>query len=100
MNTVGPHVLELHQAWKDGFTIMSPHQISVKVQLALACAACDIPASWKVPGFLGHSASLGCNKCLIRFESHFGQSTNHSWLGREHWVLHAGETHCHCVTRI
>ena len=31
---VSPLVLELHQAWKDGFTIMSPHQIPAKGQLA------------------------------------------------------------------
>ena len=42
--------------------------------------------------FLGHSESLGCNKCLIRVENPFGQSTNHSGIGCEH-----GETHCHCV---
>ena len=27
--------------------------------------SCEIPASRKVAGFLGHNATLGCNKCYI-----------------------------------
>ena len=97
---LGPLVLELQQAWKEGFIVMSPHQIPVTVRLALSCVACDIPASRKVSGFLGHSASLGCNKCLKRFECSFGQSTNYSGFDREHWVLRTGETHRERVLEI
>ena len=52
---LGPLVQELEQAWNEGFTVLSPHRIPVKVRLALSCVACDIPASPKVSGFLGHS---------------------------------------------
>ena len=40
---------------------------SVLVRCALLCVACNIPASRKVCGFLGHSATLGCSKCLKHF---------------------------------
>ena len=90
---LGPLVLELQQAWNEGFTVMSPHNIPVKVRLALCCVCCDIPASRKVSGFLGHSASLGCNKCYKRFESSFGQNTDYSGFDRECWELRTGVSH-------
>lgn len=43
-------------------------QLSKTIRLALTCVACDIPASRKVCGFLGHRAKLGCNKCYKAFE--------------------------------
>ena len=85
--------MELQQGWKEGFTVVSPLQIPVTVRLALSCIVCNIPASRKVSGFLGHSAALGCNKCLKRFECSFGQSTNYSGFDWEHWELRTGETH-------
>ena len=48
---LSPLVLELQQAWNEGFTVMSPHQFPITVKLALSCVACDIPASRKVSGF-------------------------------------------------
>lgn len=90
---LGPLVLELQQAWTEGFTVMSPHQIPVKVRLALSCIACDIPASRKVSGFLGHCASLGCNKCFKKFEGTFGQNTDYSGYDREHWMKRTVDTH-------
>ena len=46
----------------------------------------EIPASRKVSGFLGHTASLGCNKCLKRFPVNFGQSSDFSGYDRENWT--------------
>ena len=34
-----------------------------KIRCALLCVACDMPASRKVCGILGHSALLGCSRC-------------------------------------
>ena len=34
----------------------------VVVRAALICTACDIPASRKVSGFLGHNALRGCSR--------------------------------------
>ena len=45
------------------------------VRCALLCVACDIPASRKVCGFLGHSATLGCSKCMKAFPGNIGQKT-------------------------
>lgn len=54
-----PLVEEL-QALLDGVEIyIQSLSKSVLVRCVLLCVACDIPASRKVCGFLGHSASLG-----------------------------------------
>ena len=42
------------------------------VRCALLCVACDIPACRKVIGFLGHSATLGCSRCLKKFPGSVG----------------------------
>lgn len=63
---LSPLVEELLQLWEG--VEMSVHSFSEKVRIrsALLCVACDIPACRKVCGFLGHSANLGCSKCLKR----------------------------------
>ena len=71
-----PLVLELEEAWKEGFIVKSPQGIEITVRLALSCVSCDIPASRKVCGFLGHNASLGCNKCLKKFDVTFATRAN------------------------
>lgn len=73
-----PLVLELQEAWTAGFRVPTPHDMSVSVKLVLSCVACDIPASRKVCGFLGHSAALGCSKCLKRFGNHADGSRDYS----------------------
>ena len=97
---LSPLVLELQQAWNEGFTVMSPHQFPITVKLALSCVACDIPASRKVSRFLGHNAALGCNKCTKVFGVKFGQPTDYSGFDRENWVLHSGTLHRQNVNEI
>ena len=48
---------------------LNVHSLSVPqvVRCALLCVACDIPACRKVSGFMGHSAVLGCSRCLKQF---------------------------------
>lgn len=41
--------------------------IKVTVRMAFGSVNRDIPASREVLGFLAHTASLGCNKCLKGF---------------------------------
>ena len=60
-------VEELKQGWENGFGVTTYNGVQVNVRVALSCIACDIPASRKVSGFLGHHASLACNKCLKHF---------------------------------
>lgn len=60
-------MIELQKAWTSGFSLATHLGI---VKLALSCVACDIPASCKMSGFLGHGAALGCNKCMKVFSTH------------------------------
>ena len=50
---LSPLVLELQQAWSDGFVVMSSQHVPITVKLALSCVACDcdIPASRKIQVF-------------------------------------------------
>ena len=63
---LAPLVEELLRFW-DGVEISGQSFSKACVRCILMCVACDIPASRKVCGFLGHSAVLGCSKCLKQF---------------------------------
>ena len=69
-----PLVKELCSLWEEGLTLKI-HSVPElqKVHYALLCVACDLPASRKVCGFLGHSANLGCPKCYKVFPGTFGK---------------------------
>ena len=54
---------------------------------------CDTPATRKVCGFLGHTASLGCNKCLKKFSIHFDGPPDYSGCDRESWAKRTAESH-------
>lgn len=58
------------------------HTVFVKV--ALGPVICDIPASRKTCGFTGHSAILGCCKCLKQFETN-GDKLDYSGFDTENW---------------
>lgn len=59
-NYLTPLVIELQEAWQDGFRVLSPEDSPVRIKLDLSCVTCDIPASRKVCGFLSHNAALHC----------------------------------------
>ena len=64
------------------------------VRAALLCAACDIPASRKTCGFVGHNAHRGCSKCLQVFPTHtFGEKPDYSHFNRDEWELRTNEQH-------
>ena len=86
-------MLELNQAWTYGFSLPTYYQNIVNIKLALACISCDVPATRKVCGFLGHNASFGCNKCLKKFHSSFGERTDYSGFDRENWTMRTVEQH-------
>lgn len=93
---LSPLVEELKQGWK-GFSVMTSEGVQVNIRVALSCIACDIPASRKVCGFVGHNASLACNKCLKKFPVQFGSSTNYSGYDRSTWTLRSCSMHRrHC----
>ena len=64
---------------------------SVLVRCALLCVACDIPASRKVCGFLGHSATLGCSNCMKQFQDKLDEKTTLDLIGvngkHELWII-------------
>ena len=99
MNTLlFPLVKELTKFW-DGITMHVCNGLacdSILVGCALLCCACDLPARRKVCGFLGHSASLGCSKCLKSFPGTVGKM-NYSGFDRSSWTLRSAENHRHRV---
>lgn len=73
--------------------------VSKKVRCALLCCACDLPAGRKLCGFLGHSASLGCSKCLKIFPGTVGNK-NYSGFDRAMWPARNTEAHRENVKKI
>lgn len=68
------------------FLVTTSEGVQVNIRVALSCIACDIPASRKVSGFVGHNASLACNKCLKKFPVQFGGQTDYSGYDRDRWT--------------
>lgn len=95
-----PLVLELKEAWEHGFHVVTDTSVPICIKLALTCVTCDIPASRKVCGFLGHNAVLGCNKCLKKFNVNFSQPTDYSGFDRENWAIRSCEQHRNDVKKI
>jgi len=65
---------------------------SQMVKCALLCVACDIPASRKVNGFLGHTAVRGCSKCLKEFPGGIGQK-DYSGFDLSQWTPRSNAQH-------
>ena len=72
---------------------------SVLVRCALLCVACDVPASRKVCGFLGHSAVRGCSKCMKEFPGKIGHR-DYSGFDRSQWKERSLEEHWKNVAAI
>ncbi|CAI8036682.1 hypothetical protein GBAR_LOCUS20531 [Geodia barretti] len=76
---------------------MTSEGVQVNNRVALSCVACDIPATRKVCGFIGHNASLACNKGFKKFPVQFGSSTDYSGYDRSTWTLRSCSMHRrHC----
>lgn len=94
---LSPLIEELKLGWYNGFAVMTPDHVAINVRVALSCVACDIPASRKAIGFLGHHANLACNKCMKKFTVSFGTPTNYSGFKRNEWVPRTALLHRqHC----
>ena len=94
---LSPLLEELIEFWKG---VVIPVQrgnatVNINVRLALSCVACDIPASRKVCGFVGHNARLGCNKCLREF-----QRFDFSGYDRNNWQPRSGSVHRKQCTKL
>ena len=86
-----PLVEDLQKLWIGvNFNV---HSIGIKkIRCALMCIATDVPAGRKLCGFLGHSARLGCSKCLREFPGGIGNK-DYSGFDRTTWVKRTHATH-------
>ena len=88
-----PLVDDLIVLWK-GVVMPSASGTSVIVRAALICTACDIPASRKVSGYVGHNACHASSKCLKAFPTEkFGEKADFTGIDRTLWPPHNIETH-------
>ena len=82
-----PFVDELLKLW-DGVIMKTHDGLSAIVRAALICCACDIPAARKVCGFVGHSGTKGCSRCLLSFtKDRFGAKSDYTDTNRDQWPL-------------
>ena len=69
------------------------------VRSAVICCSCDLPAGRKLCGFLGHSAHLGCSKCMKYFPSAEGK-LDYSGFQRETWAPRDNDSHRKNVAKL
>ena len=86
-----PFVDELLMFW-NGVTLCTNLKGRIKIRCALLSVECDLPAGRKVCGFLGHSATLGCSRCLKAFTGSVG-SIDYSGFDRQNWQHRTGYGH-------
>ena len=89
-----PLVKELLKFW-EGIKMSVSIPIGVTEQIvkgAVLCVACDLPAGRKICGFLGHSAKLGCSKCLKVFPGSVGDM-DYSGFDRSQWQMRGDKQH-------
>ena len=98
---IEPLVEELLDLWHGmTFKVQSASGVLSKVvKCALLCVSCDLPAGRKLCGFLGHSAKLGCSKCLKSFPGGVG-TMNYSGFNRAQWPPRMNCTHRDNVRKI
>ena len=58
----GPLVKELNSLWTEGFTLLKNGD-RIIIHAALLATVCDIPATAKIGGFVGHASKHACWKC-------------------------------------
>ena len=63
---LGPIVEELQKLWS-GINVKLSVGRTISCRAALACCACDLPATRKLLGFSSYNSSHGCSKCLHFF---------------------------------
>lgn len=86
MNPFIEHLVrDLLMLWK-GVDMETPEGTKL-VRACLLCVSCDIPASRKLVGFVGHSALKACSKCLKSFPTtSFGKKADYSGFQRDTWT--------------
>ena len=92
-----PLVDELLELWS-GVQLSTDTMFGyTSVRCALSCISADIPAIRKSCGFAGHSATMGCSKCLKKFPCRaFGEKLDYSGYDRERWQYRDMDSHVSC----
>ena len=57
-----PLVKELNSLWTNGFTMLKNGE-RIVIHAALLATVCDVPATAKIGGFVGHASKHACWKC-------------------------------------
>lgn len=96
---LSPLVDELLKFWRGLHMKVANFSEPKLIRCALLCVACDIPASRKVSGFLGHAANRGCSKCMKSFPGPVGQK-DYSGFDREKWAQRSEQLHRQSVAEI
>ncbi|XP_023933297.1 uncharacterized protein LOC106175327 [Lingula anatina] len=95
-----PLVSELKCLW-NGLPVKTPkHPTGTTVRAALLCAAADIPAARKLCGFLSHSATFGCSKCLKKFPGSVKDGKDYSGFDKENWQARSKYQHSQAIRRL
>ena len=92
-----PLVQDLKEFWI-GVNISCEHLTlnTLCIRAAVICCACDVPATRKLCGFVAHSATLGCSKCLKPFPSvqvSGVKRMDYSGFDRETWQPRSPQVH-------
>lgn len=96
-----PLVNEMKLAWVNGYlmTSFNSRKNANIFRCASLCVRCDIPATRKLCGFLGHNAKFGCSKCLKEFQGGVG-NTNYSGIDVENWPKRSLEHHRRVIEQL
>ena len=90
---VSPLVDELQQLWQ-GIPMQLHNGLPILVRAALLCVGCDIPATRKICGFVGHRALKGCSECLLSFPTaRFGEKGDYSNFDCSNWEPRTNRLH-------
>ena len=92
LNSFLEPVIENLLTLKNGLIMGTNKNISAR----LICTSSDIPATRNLGGFLGHSAILGCSRCLKTFNTmtiNGSKKRNYSGFEREVWVPRTNQQH-------
>lgn len=87
-----PIVDDLIKLWKGDSFLVPPGNVTQEFRGALIGISCDLPATRKVCGFQGHTANLGCSKCLVEFSEGFNHQ-NYTNFNIGTWTLRTKSTH-------
>ena len=95
-----PAVDELKALWKGVKIKASLSRFALTFRAAVLCVSSDVPATRKICGFKGHSAQLGCSRCLKKFLGGFGEKRDYSGFNRSSWKPRTNEEHRRMAIKI